>query len=451
MVKALHAAGVEVILDVVYNHTCEGNEFGPTLSFRGIDNATYYRLAPRRDRYYVDYTGTGNTLNVRHPQVLKLVMDSLRYWVTEMHVDGFRFDLASALARQLHEVDKLAPFFDVIHQDPILSQVKLIAEPWDIGDGGYQVGNFPVLWSEWNGKFRDSVRRFWRGDESYTSDLASRLSGSSDLYGNDGRTPMASINFVTAHDGFTLRDLVSHNQKHNQANREGNRDGTNENYSWNYGVEGDSDDSNVVANRNRQQRNLLATLLLSQGVPMLSGGDEINRSQLGNNNAYCQDNEVSWLDWRLSKDDLDLFEFTRELIRLRMKHYSLRRTRFFTGKTIGKGLKDILWLRTDGKEMSDVDWATPWVRSIGALMPASGLTDIDAAGQPLSDDTLLIFLNSDRDAMTVTLPDVGGVCEWEMMIDTNRFPAICDCVIVHTTRKLELAGRSVVLLRADQE
>src|SRR5579883_2664530 len=362
MVKAFHREGIEVILDVVYNHTSEGSHLGPMLSFRGIDNPTYYRLVADNPRYYMDYTGTGNSLNMRHPQVLKLIMDNLRYWILDMHVDGFRFDLAATLARELHDVDRLSAFFDIIHQDPVISQVKLIAEPWDVGEGGYQVGKFPVLWAEWNGKYRDTVRRYWKSDEGQLSDLGYRLTGSSDLYQRDGRRPSASINFVTAHDGFTLHDLVSYNEKHNEANGEENRDGTNENYSWNMGVEGETDDPVVNELRDRQKRNMLATLLLSQGVPMICGGDEIDRTQKGNNNAYCQDNCLSWFDWKLTDRAESLLRFTRKLIALRRKHPNLRRRKFYQDRAIrGAESKDILWLRPDGEEMTDEEWNSGWV------------------------------------------------------------------------------------------
>ncbi|HEX8097452.1 MAG TPA: glycogen debranching protein GlgX, partial [Pyrinomonadaceae bacterium] len=357
MVRTLHREGIEVILDVVYNHTGEGNELGPTLCFRGIDNAAYYRLAPEGPRHYVDYTGCGNTLNMIHPHTLQIIMDSLRYWVLEMHVDGFRFDLASALARELHEVNRLSAFFDIIHQDPVLSQVKLIAEPWDLGEGGYQVGNFPLLWAEWNGVYRDCVRRYWRGDAGMIDDLAYRLTGSSDLYERSGRRPYASINFVTSHDGFTLADLVSYNEKHNEANQEDNQDGESNNLSWNCGAEGPTDDLEILGLRARQQRNFLATLLLSQGVPMLQAGDEVGRTQMGNNNAYCQDNEISWLDWELDQRKLGLLEFTRALIALFHKHPVLRRRKFFQGRKIrGSEIKDLSWFRPDGQEMRDEDW-----------------------------------------------------------------------------------------------
>ena len=378
MVKALHREGIEVILDVVYNHTAEGNHLGPMLSLRGIDNPTYYKLNLEDPRFYTDYTGTGNSLNVRHPQVLKLIMDSLRYWVTEMHVDGFRFDLAAALARELFDVDRLSAFFDTIHQDPVISQVKLIAEPWDVGEGGYQVGNFPVLWAEWNGKYRDTVRRYWKGDQGQLADLGYRLTGSSDLYKNDGRKPYASINFVTAHDGFTMRDLVSYDQKHNEANGEENRDGSDHNDSWNMGAEGETDDAVINAARARQQRNFLATLLLSQGVPMICGGDEIGRTQQGNNNAYCQDSEISWYDWSLAEKNQSLLEFTTKLIALRRAHPNFRRRKFYQDRVIRHSvLKDIAWYRTDGAEMTDEEWNAGWVRCIGMMLNGATIGDVD--------------------------------------------------------------------------
>lgn len=368
MVKKLHHAGIEVILDVVYNHTCEGNEKGPTLSLKGVDNATYYRTVDGSPQHYMDYTGTGNTLNVYNPQVLKLLMDSLRYWVTEMHVDGFRFDLASTLARELHDVNKLGAFFDTIHQDPTLADIKLIAEPWDVGEGGYQVGNFPVLWGEWNGKYRDTVRRFWKGDEGTLSDFAYRLTGSSDLYQGDGRTPSASINFVVAHDGFTLCDLVSYNDKHNEANGDNNTDGADNNDSWNMGAEGPTDDPNINNLRERQTRNFLSTLMLSQGVPMLAGGDEIARSQRGNNNCYCQDDELTWHDWNLDEPRKRLLDFTSKLIALRREHPNLHRRKFFQDRVIrGSVVRDIVWYNTDGSECSDDNWNSPWNKSIGVM------------------------------------------------------------------------------------
>ena len=388
MVKLLHREGIEVILDVVYNHTSEGNHMGPMLSFKGIDNPTYYRLVEDDKRFYMDYTGTGNTLNVRHPQVLKLIMDSLRYWVTEMHVDGFRFDLASTLARELRDVDKLSAFFDIIHQDPILSRLKLIAEPWDVGDGGYQVGNFPVLWAEWNGKYRDTVRKFWKSDEGQLADLAYRLTGSSDLYQSDGRRPSASINFIVAHDGFTLNDLVSYNEKHNEANGEDNNDGANDNASWNLGVEGATDDPEISALRERQKRNFLATLFFSQGVPMLCGGDELGRTQGGNNNAYCQDDEISWYDWELDDAKRSLLAFTGKLIALRRAHPNLHRRKFFQDRTIRHDeAQDTVWVNADGNEMGDDEWTKPWVRSLGLFLNGDTIGDIDEAAKPVVDDS----------------------------------------------------------------
>jgi len=419
MVKALHRAGIEVILDVVYNHTAEGDHLGPTLSFRGIDNPTYYRLAPGDERRYLDYTGTGNSLNMHHPQALRLIMDSLRYWVTEMHVDGFRFDLAAALARELYDVDKLSSFFDIIHQDPVISRVKLIAEPWDVGPGGYQVGNFPVLWSEWNGKYRDAVRRYWRGDEGLMDDLAYRLTGSSDLYQDDGRKPCASINFVTAHDGFTLHDLVSYNTKHNEANGEDNRDGVDENYSWNHGVEGPTDDPAIIALRERQKRNFLATLLLSQGVPMLLGGDELGRTQQGNNNAYCQDNEISWFHWTLDERQQQLLAFTRRLIALRRAHPNLRRRNFFHGQPIyGSAARDILWLRPDGREMTVAEWQASWIRSLGMMI--SGEPADAVAGEPAPDAAFLLLLNAYWEGVAFTLPAPPAGARWEVVADTDE-------------------------------
>lgn len=430
MVKALHTAGIEVILDVVYNHTSEGNHMGPTLSFRGVDNTTYYRTVQDQPRYYMDYTGTGNTLNVRHPQVLKLLMDSLRYWVTEMHVDGFRFDLASALARELHDVDRLSAFFDVINQDPIISQVKLIAEPWDVGEGGYQVGNFPPLWAEWNGKYRDSVRRYWKGDEGVLSELGYRLTGSSDLYQRDGRRPSASINFVTAHDGFTLHDLVSYNEKHNEANGEGNADGANDNESWNHGVEGPSDDPEIIEVRERQKRNFIATLLLSQGVPMICGGDEIGRTQHGNNNAYCQDNEISWYDWNLDEQKQALLGFTKRLIELRREHPNLRRQKFFQGRSIsphhateedieGRHVQDIMWIRPDGEEMTEEEWGLGWVRCLGVQFSGKTLDHVDTLGHRVRDCTYLIMLNPHWEGIDFYLPGMQGERCWELILDTR--------------------------------
>ncbi len=418
MVKRLHDAGIEVILDVVYNHTGEGNHQGPTVSFRGIDNAAYYRLDPNDRRRYVDYTGTGNTLDATHPRVLQLITDSLRYWIEEMHVDGFRFDLASTLARELHDVNKLGSFFDIIHQDPVISQVKLIAEPWDLGAGGYQVGNFPVGWAEWNGKYRDTVRRFWRGDGSQTAELAYRLTGSSDLYAQGGRQPHASINFVTAHDGFTLHDLVSYEHKHNEANGESNGDGDSDNASMNFGVEGPTDDPEIVRARERQKRNLLATLLLSQGVPMLLGGDEVGRSQGGNNNAYCQDNEISWFDWRLDAIDRRLLEFTQALIGLWQAHPVLRRRRFFQGRRIrGSSIKDLTWFGPYGHEMSDEEWRAGTVRTVGLRLAGDAIGEEGERGERIVDDTLLLILNAAEEPVDFPLPNHDGR-RWQLVFDT---------------------------------
>jgi len=419
MVKNLHSAGLEVILDVVYNHTAEGNHLGPTISFRGIDNASYYRLSTVSPRFYMDYTGCGNTLNMLHPRVLQMIMDSLRYWVLEMHVDGFRFDLASALARELHEVDRLSAFFDIIHQDPVISQVKLIAEPWDLGEGGYQVGNFPVGWTEWNGKYRDTVRRFWKSEGGVVSELATRVAGSSDLYEHSGRRPYASINFVTAHDGFTLNDLVSYNGKHNQANGEGNADGENHNNSWNCGVEGPTDDPVVLALRRRQMRNMIATLFLSQGVPMLSGGDELSRTQLGNNNAYCQDNELSWYKWDLAPHEQDFLDFVRYMIRLRASNPVLRRRRFFQGRSLrGHRIKDISWFEPNGSEMDDHAWNAHFVRSLGVRLVGTEMDELDAFGDPIVGDTLFILLNAHDDRVEFQLPPPDTGTLWERLLDT---------------------------------
>ncbi|MFQ5846251.1 MAG: glycogen debranching protein GlgX [Candidatus Methylomirabilales bacterium] len=448
MVKTLHREGIEVILDVVYNHTGEGNHLGPTLCFRGIDNAAYYRLAGDTRRYYMDYTGCGNTLDMTHPRVLQLIMDSLRYWVLEMHVDGFRFDLAAALARELHEVDRLAAFFDIIHQDPILSQVKLIAEPWDLGEGGYQVGNFPVLWAEWNGKYRDNVRRFWRGDLGQVGELAYRLTGSSDLYDHGGRRPYASINFVTAHDGFTLHDLVSYNGKHNEANGEGNRDGTDENLSWNCGVEGPTDDPAILALRERQKRNMLATLFLSQGVPMLLAGDEMGRTQQGNNNAYCQDNETSWINWSPDRARLELLEFTRLLIRLYHRHPVLRRRNFFQGRRIrGSEVKDLTWFRPDGKEMGDEDWENSHTRCLGLRLAGDAIEEVDARGNRIVDDTLLILLNAYHEPIVFVLPIQRSKLRWELVLDTRDAVGRRRYRLMRGGQPYDLQGRSVALLR----
>jgi glycogen operon protein len=421
MVKTLHREGIEVILDVVYNHTGEGNHMGPTLCFRGIDNAAYYRTVASDRRYYMDYTGCGNTLNMVHPRTLQLIMDSLRYWVLEMHVDGFRFDLASALARELHEVDRLGSFFDIIHQDPVLSQVKLIAEPWDLGEGGYQVGNFPVGWAEWNGIYRDNVRSFWRGDPGQLDDLAFRLTGSSDLYERGGRRPYASINFVTAHDGFTLSDLVSYNEKHNEANQEGNRDGHDHNISWNHGAEGPTDDPEILSLRARQMRNFLATLLLSQGVPMMVAGDEFGRTQFGNNNAWCQDNEISWLGWEWSEAQRELLEFTREVSRVFHRHPVLRRRKFFHGRKIrGAEIKDISWFRPDGKEMAEGDWRNPQARTLGVRLAGDAIAEVDERGNHIVDDTLLLLLNAHHEPVPFRLPAHRRGVRFELLLDTRE-------------------------------
>ncbi len=448
MVKTLHDARIEVILDVVYNHTGEGNQLGPTLCFRGIDNAVYYRLVPDDRRYYMDYTGCGNTLNMTHPRTLQLIMDSLRYWVLEMHVDGFRFDLASALARELHEVDRLGAFFDIIHQDPVLSQVKLIAEPWDLGEGGYQVGNFPVLWAEWNGEYRDTVRAYWKGDESQAGALGYRLTGSSDLYGKGGRRPYASINFVTSHDGFTLHDLVSYNDKHNEKNGEENRDGSNNNLSWNCGIEGPTDDPAITALRERQKRNFLATLLLSQGVPMLLGGDELQRTQQGNNNAYCQDSEISWFDWRLDKRGRDLLAFARSLIALRRAHPVLRRRQFFYGRRIrGSEVKDLAWFRPDGKEMIDDDWNNSRTRCLGLRLAGDAIEEVDARGDRITDDTFLILLNAYHEPLPFVLPAHRPGVRWEVILDTRTPDGHRRHRAMRGGEPYDLEGRCLALLR----
>jgi glycogen operon protein len=417
MVKSLHAAGIEVILDVVYNHTAEGNHLGPTLSFRGLDNPAYYRLVADAPGRYMDYTGTGNTLNMRHPHVLQLIMDSLRYWVEQMHVDGFRFDLASTLARELHSVDRLSAFFDLIQQDPVISRVKLIAEPWDVGEGGYQVGNFPALWTEWNGKYRDCVRDHWRGVPQALGELGYRFTGSSDLYQSSGRNPHASINFVTVHDGFTMRDLVSYNEKHNEANGEENRDGESHNRSWNGGVEGETDDPEILALRRRQQRNFLATLFLSQGAPMLLAGDEIGRTQRGNNNAYCQDSELSWVDWEHA--DLDLLQFTRRLIALQRRHPVFRRRGWFQGEPIhGGALRDIAWFRPDGGEMEDSHWAEAEAAVLGVFLNGDGIVTPDDRGQRIRDDSFYVMFNAHKEATRFVLPDETWGKRWSVELDT---------------------------------
>ncbi len=449
MVLRLHDAGIEVILDVVYNHTGEGNHLGPMLSFKGIDNAAYYRLVPEDRRHYMDYTGTGNTMNMRHPHVLQLLMDSLRYWITEMHVDGFRFDLAATLARELHSVDKLSAFFDLIQQDPVVSQVKLIAEPWDVAEGGYQVGNFPPLWSEWNGKYRDTIRDFWRGQHSSLGEVAYRITGSPDLYESNGRRPKASINFITAHDGFTLADLVAYNDKHNEANGEGNRDGESHNRSWNCGVEGPTDDPAILTLRARQQRNFLATLLLSQGVPMLLGGDEQGRTQRGNNNGYCQDNEVSWYDW--SDVDETLLDFTRWLMRLRREHPVFRRRRWFQGRPIrGKGLADIAWFRPDGEEMSDDDWHGS-ASTLGMFLNGLAIAAPDARGEQVVDDSFIALFNGHFEDVTFVLPRPWGD-RWEVVLDTAlALPPELDPENEAAVHKgggtVPVTSRSLVLLR----
>jgi len=450
MVKKFHREGIEVILDVVYNHTAEGNHLGPTLSFRGIDNASYYRLEPENSRHYMDYTGTGNTLNMTHPRVLQLIMDSLRYWVLEMHVDGFRFDLASALARELHEVDRLGSFFDVIHQDPVISQVKLIAEPWDLGEGGYQVGNFPVQWAEWNGKYRDTVRRFWRGDEGQSGDLAYRLTGSSDLYAHEGRRPYASINFVTAHDGFTLNDLVSYNSRHNEANGEENRDGPGDDLSWNCGVEGPTDDPEVVKLRERRKRNFLATLFVSQGVPMLLAGDEAGRTQHGNNNAYCQDNEISWVDWGLDQRRKDLLEFTKSVISLFKRHPVLRRRHFFQGRKIrGSEVKDLTWFRPDGKEMTEQDWDNPATRCIGLRMAGDAIDETDEQGNAITDDTLLALMNAHDQASQFVLPLQHQCGQWTVVLDSREADPEKQVVQKEGGKTFALEARSLAILRCE--
>lgn len=447
MVKALHSVGIEVILDVVYNHTAEGNHLGPMLAFKGIDNLSYYRTVPSDPRFYMDYTGTGNSLNPVHPSVLRLIMDSLRYFVIECHVDGFRFDLASALAREFHEVDRLSAFFDIIHQDPILSQVKLIAEPWDVGEGGYQVGNFPVLWTEWNGMYRDTMRDFWRG-QSNVGEFASRFTGSSDLYETDGRKPFASINFMTAHDGFTLRDLVTYNDKHNEANLEDNKDGDNHNRSWNHGVEGETDDPEINALRERQMRNLLATLFLSQGVPMLLGGDEIARTQQGNNNAYCQDNEISWINWQLDGRAERMLTFTRRLIELRSKHPVFHRADFLTGEErMGSGSPDVWWFRADGRKMTQRNWRDGNALTLGVFLNGSEIPTHSAQGAPVLDDTFLILFNAWEGAIVFTLPAVSFGRRWTHEVSTAE-PEREAGSDVHPARGVvPVEGRSLVVLR----
>jgi len=446
MVRALHRVGIEVILDVVYNHTGEGNRMGPTVSFRGIDNVSYYHLDPKNPRYYVDFTGTGNTLNMLNARAMQLMMDSLRYWVQEMHVDGFRFDLAPALARELYEVNRLAWFFDFIQQDPVISQVKLIAEPWDLGAGGYQVGNFPTGWTEWNGRYRDTVRRYWRGDSGNLPELAYRLSGSSDLYNRGGRNPYASINFVTCHDGFTLQDLVSYEKKHNEANKEANRDGAEENHSSNWGVEGPSEAANIVRTRERMKRNFMATLAFSQGVPMISHGDELGRSQLGNNNAYCQDNEVSWVNWELDDRKRAFLEFTRHLFAIRASNPVLRRRTFFHGGPVGdNGSKDLTWLKPDGTELTDADWEDPENRTLGMLIDGDATDERDERGHLIRGDTLLVLFNASSHSSYFTLPSLDKPGTWNELANTAG----------HAPRSIKgagvnLAAQSLILLRHGQ-
>jgi isoamylase len=449
MVKALHAEGLEVILDVVYNHTAEGNQLGPTLSFRGIDNAAYYRLVDDDPKHYYDTTGTGNTLLMRHPHTLQLIMDSLRYWVTEMHVDGFRFDLASTLARQFHEVDRLSAFFDLVQQDPVVSQAKLIAEPWDVGEGGYNVGGFPPLWTEWNGKYRDLMRDFWRGEDETLAEFASRLTGSADLYQHDGRRPLASINFVTAHDGFTLHDLVSYNDKHNEANGEGGNDGESHNSSWNCGVEGETDDLEVVALREQQKRNFLTTLFLSQGVPMLLHGDELGRTQGGNNNVYAQDNEIAWVDWERAKDFEVLTGFVAQLAKLRREHPVFRRRRFFNGRPVrGSQLEDIAWFTPAGEEMDQGDWDSGFAKSVTVFLNGEGIREPDARGERVTDDSFFLLFNAHHEPLDFVLPDLGVGERWEVEVDTAA-PMLGDVEArtAKTGEQVSVDARSVQVLR----
>jgi isoamylase len=446
MVKALHATGIEVILDVVYNHTAEGNHMGPVLSFKGLDNTAYYRVVGQDPRYYMDYTGTGNSLNMRHPHVLQLLMDSLRYWVTEMHVDGFRFDLAATLARELHEVDRLSAFFDLIQQDPVVSQVKLIAEPWDVGEGGYQVGNFPALWSEWNGKYRDTVRDYWRGTEQTLGEFANRLSGSPDLYESNGRRPSASVNFVTAHDGFTMADLVSYNDKHNEANGEDNRDGEQHNRSWNHGHEGPTEDPAINELRARQQRNFLTTLLLSQGVPMLLAGDEIGRTQRGNNNAYCQDNELSWINWAAA--DLDLLYFTVSLLAFRRAHPVFRRRRWFQGRPLhGLDVRDIAWFTPAGYEMSEEDWNVGFAKSLTVYLNGKAIPSRGPRGEAIIDDTFLLLFNAHHETMRFRIPDDRFGLRWHRVIDTADPDLREQIGAIHAQGELRVVDRSIVVVQ----
>jgi glycogen operon protein len=450
MVRALHEADIEVILDVVYNHTAEGNHLGPTVSMRGIDNAAYYRLVDDDKRYYMDYTGTGNSLNVGHPHSLQLIMDSLRYWVTEMHVDGFRFDLASTLAREFYDVDKLSTFFELVQQDPTVSQVKLIAEPWDVGPGGYQVGNFPPQWTEWNGKYRDTVRDFWRGEPATLDEFAYRLTGSADLYEHTARRPVASINFVIAHDGFTLRDLVSYNEKHNEANGEGNNDGESHNRSWNCGVEGPTDDPDILALRARQERNFLTTLLLSQGVPMICHGDELGRTQGGNNNGYCQDNEITWIDWATA--DSELMEFTRTVSALRAAHPVFRRRRFFDGRPVRQpgapSAPDIAWLAPDGSDMTAEDWETGYAKSVAVYLNGHGIPDLDVRGQQVVDDSFLLCFNAHYEPIEFVLPPRDFAAQWTPVISTA---ANLDDTPLKAGAKVSVESRAVLVLRAEKD
>jgi len=448
MVRELHDAGIEVILDVVYNHTGEGNHLGPTLCFKGIDNSAYYRLVDNDQQFYMDYTGTGNTLNVRHPHALQLIMDSLRYWVLEMHVDGFRFDLAATLAREFYDVERLSSFFELVQQDPTVSQVKLIAEPWDVGPGGYQVGNFPPQWTEWNGKYRDTVRDFWRGEAATLGEFASRLTGSADLYEHSARRPVASINFVTAHDGFTLRDLVSYNEKHNEANGEDNRDGESYNRSWNCGHEGPTDDPEVNALRARQQRNFLATLLLSQGVPMISHGDELGRTQQGNNNGFCQDNELTWIDWK--NLDVDLLAFTRYVSSLRRDHPVFRRRRFFDGLPVGrrgrKGLPDIAWLRPDGSQMTKQDWGSGFGRAVAVFLNGQGIADRDGRGERVVDDSFVLCFSAHHEHIQFMLPPASYGRNWQVVLDTMN-PDVGDEQVLRYRQRVDVGPRALVVLQ----
>ncbi len=451
MVRTLHSAGIEVILDVVYNHTAEGNQMGPTLCFRGIDNKAYYRLVPGNERYYMDYTGCGNTLNMRHPRVLQLIMDSLRYWIQEMHVDGFRFDLAAALARELHEVDRLGAFFDIIHQDPVISQVKLIAEPWDLGEGGYQVGRFPVGWTEWNGRYRDVMRSYWKGEGGLIGEVAYRLCGSSDLYEQSGRRPYASINFITAHDGFTLRDLVSYNDKHNEANLDDNNDGESHNRSWNCGVEGDTDDPEINALRHKQIRNFLTTLLLSQGVPMLQAGDEFGRTQGGNNNAYCQDNEISWLNWDLKDDQRDLMAFVQQLIEFRRKHRVFRRRNFFQGRAIrGSGVSDILWFTPEGTGMTDEQWSESFARSMAVFFSGRALQERTSRGQRVTDSDFMVMLNAHHEPLTFKFASVPEGARWALRLNTAAVPSFVNEQTLGPNDTFVVDARSIAIFEYPQ-